>query len=84
MQTHDRLEMERVPDQEEQDRQPGTHLSTVTSAVFQATIPAEHVSPEWDLMYHLEAVDVLGNAAFYPGLEAGTPYIVVPVTRATG
>jgi hypothetical protein len=32
-------------------------------------------------MYHLEAVDVLGNAAFFPGLGAGTPYVVLPVRR---
>jgi hypothetical protein len=49
-----------------------------------ATIPGEHVDPRWDLMYHLEAVDVLGNGAFFPGLEAGTPYVVLPVRRATG
>jgi hypothetical protein len=84
MQTHDRLEMERVPDPNEQDWRSGTGPSAVTSALFHATIPAEHVTAEWDLMYHLEAVDVLGNAAFYPGLEAGTPYIIVPVARATG
>ncbi|HEX2515477.1 MAG TPA: hypothetical protein VH257_12285, partial [Chloroflexota bacterium] len=49
-----------------------------------ATIPGEHVDPRWDLMYHLEAVDVLGNGAFFPGLGAGTPYVVLPVRRATG
>ena len=52
-----------------------------TRHVVTATIPAAHVTREWDLMYHLEAVDVLGNATFFPGLVAGTPYIVVSVTR---
>ena len=48
---------------------------------YAASIPAAHVTAEWDLMYHLEAVDVLGNAAFFPGLEAGTPYVVTTVAR---
>ena len=52
-----------------------------SSGEFEATIPGEHVDAEWDLMYHLEAVDVLGNATFWPGLGAETPYVVLPVAR---
>lgn len=66
MQTHERCNMTR-PDP--------------SGPEYRATIPAADVSAEWDVMYHLEAVDVLGNAAFCPGLAAGTPYVVVPVNR---
>ena len=76
-QTHDRIDL--VP------TVPG-------SDTYTATIPAEHVSIEWDLMYHLEVVDALGNATIHPGLHAGgpdgpahpaggAPYVVVSVAR---
>jgi hypothetical protein len=74
MQTHDRAEMVAV----------GTQLEDAGGAatgIYTATIPAEHVSIEWDVMYHVEAVDVLGNGAIFPGLAAGTPYVIVPVER---
>ena len=66
MQTHERVEM--VP-------------TSTDPCAFVATIPGAHVSVEWDLMYHVEAVDALGRASFFPGLSAGTPYIIVPVDR---
>jgi len=65
-QTHDRLVM--------------TPLD-LDSSIYAATIPGEHVSVEWDLMYHLEAVDVLGNHTIHPGLGAGVPYVIVPIER---
>ena len=89
MQTHDLLPL--LPEQE-----PTGGLAPAAEGVdvtaygegreidLLATIPGEHVDPQWDLMYHLEAVDVLGNGAFFPGLEAGTPYVVLPVRRPTG
>jgi hypothetical protein len=73
MQNHDRLEMARTDG-------PAT-VDDATAGDYLATIPAAHITPEWDVMYHLEAVDVLGNAAFYPGLTAGTPYVVAAVDR---
>jgi hypothetical protein len=76
MHTHDCLEM--LP-----EAPPSPAPDGRWTAVYRATIPAEHVSAEWDLMYHLEAVDVLGNAAFYPGLTAETPYVMAAVRRPT-
>ena len=72
MQTHDRLAL--LP-----AGPPGS--SPPSCVTLSATIPGDHVSIEWDLMYHVEVVDILGNATFFPGLAAGTPYIVVPVER---
>ncbi len=88
MQTHDLLPL--LPEQE-----PTGGLTPAAEGVdvtengegreidLLATIPGEHVDAQWDLMYHLEAVDVLGNGAFFPGLEAGTPYVILPVRRPT-
>jgi hypothetical protein len=73
MHTHDRLEMVPVD--------PMAHSRGAGEVEYAATIPAEHVTSEWDLMYHIEVVDVLGNAVFHPGLAAATPYVVVTVRR---
>lgn len=47
----------------------------------QATIPAEHIAPEWDLMYFIEVMDGSGNGKIYPDLNTDTPYIVVRLAR---
>jgi hypothetical protein len=91
MQTHDLLPL--LPEQDgvaetagglppAAERVEATEAGEGREVDLVATIPGEHVDPRWDLMYHLEAVDVLGNGAFFPGLEAGTPYVVLPVRRA--
>lgn len=49
--------------------------------VYAATIPGEHVDPQWDLIYFIEAMDEAGNGCIYPDLEVATPYIVVAVAR---
>ena len=74
MQTHNRVPMEWVPDAPTRAGESGS---------VSATIPAEQITTRWDVMYHLEAVDVLGNAAFSPGQasENGVPYVVVSVAR---
>jgi hypothetical protein len=48
---------------------------------FAATIPAEHVRAEWDLMYFIEAMDQVGNGWMVPGLEGEMPYFVVRLER---
>src|SRR5262245_22197793 len=48
---------------------------------YQAVIPAEHVLPQWDLMYFIEAIDARGNGKIYPDLEKDAPYIVVRLQR---
>ncbi|HEV2665179.1 MAG TPA: dienelactone hydrolase family protein, partial [Blastocatellia bacterium] len=48
---------------------------------YQAVIPAEHVLPQWDLMYFIEVIDSRGNGKIYPDLEKETPYVVVRLQR---
>ncbi len=48
---------------------------------YQAVIPAEHVLPQWDLMYFIEVIDNRGNGKIYPDLEKETPYVVVRLQR---
>src|SRR5262245_60759717 len=48
---------------------------------YQAVIPAEHVLPQWDLMYFIEAIDGRGNGTIYPDLEKEAPYVVVKLQR---
>jgi len=48
---------------------------------YQAVIPAEHVLPQWDLMYFIEVIDSRGNGKIYPNLEKETPYVVVRLQR---
>jgi hypothetical protein len=43
---------------------------------YQATVPGEHVDPQWDFMYLIEAMDNCGNGTIYPNLEVETPYVV--------
>jgi len=44
---------------------------------YQATIPASEITETWDLMYYIEAVNILGNGTFFPDREMETPYVVV-------
>ena len=48
-----------------------------SQAVF--TIPAEHISPKWDLMYYFEALNDQGSGWFQPDPLVATPYYVVEV-----
>lgn len=47
-----------------------------------ARIPGAFITPQWDVMFFVEAIDTLGNGRNYPDLEIETPYVVVPVERA--
>ena len=49
--------------------------------MYRAEIPAQHIKPEWDLMYLIEVMDTDGNGAIYPDLEKETPYVVVKLNR---
>jgi len=49
--------------------------------VYQATVPAEDVKPEWDFMYYIETVDRAGNGAIHPDLEKTAPYVIVELER---
>lgn len=48
---------------------------------YEARIPAAFVTPAWDLMYYVEALDTKGNGRQYPDLEVEAPYVIVPVQR---
>ena len=51
------------------------------TGVYTGNIPASFVTPEWDLMYFVEAVGKDGSGRIYPDLESETPYVIVPVRR---
>jgi hypothetical protein len=48
---------------------------------YQATIPAEHIGPKYDLMYFIEVMDNRGNGKIYPDMERETPYVIVRLKR---
>jgi hypothetical protein len=43
------------------------------------TIPAEDVSPQWDLMYYFELINTSGGGWFHPDPQVATPYYIVKV-----
>ncbi|MEK7403543.1 MAG: hypothetical protein AAB225_00400 [Acidobacteriota bacterium] len=43
------------------------------------TIPAEDLSPRWDLMYYFEVLNSAGSGWFQPDPWVATPYYVVPI-----
>ncbi len=51
------------------------------SGLYVARIPGAFITPEWDLMYFVEAINKNGNGRNYPDLDSGAPYVVVPVER---
>jgi hypothetical protein len=48
---------------------------------YRAVIPAEEITPTWDLMYFIEAMDNDGHGRIYPDLNNETPYRVVRLQR---
>ena len=46
---------------------------------YEATIPAQDLNPQFDLMYLFEVMDNAGNGKIYPDMAKETPYIVVNV-----
>ncbi len=51
------------------------------TGLYVARIPGDFITPKWDLMYFIEAIDRHGNGRNYPDLEAETPYVIVAVDR---
>ena len=64
-----------------QDFQVLPMLPTGHNNEFEATIPAENIDPNYDLMYLFETMDNQGNGKIYPDLTKETPYIVVKVRQ---
>ena len=56
-------------------------MTSESAGAYVGRIPAAFIDPKWDLMYFVEAVDANGAGRMYPDLEAGLPYLVVPVKR---
>jgi hypothetical protein len=56
-------------------------LPTKEAGHYEAVIPAEQVTPNWDLMYLIEAMDERGHGVIHPDLNEETPYRVVRVQR---
>ena len=54
---------------------------TQAEGVWTATIPGDQITADWDVMYYVEAMDRLGSGAIGPSMDAGAPYVVVPVER---
>jgi hypothetical protein len=50
---------------------------------YRAVIPGGFITPEWDLMYFVEAYDKAGNGTIAPDLDQETPYRIVEVERPT-
>ena len=50
-------------------------------AVYVGRIPGSFITPQWDLMYFVEAIGKDGSGRNYPDLEVETPYVIVPVLR---
>ena len=54
-----------------------------TPGRYEATVPAEHIVPEWDFMYFIEAYDHAGRGIIYPNLDQQTPYVIVRLQRSS-
>ncbi|MCL5742385.1 MAG: hypothetical protein M1541_00460, partial [Acidobacteria bacterium] len=49
------------------------------SATF--TIPPEHISGRWDLVYYFEVLNTSGTGWFEPDPSVATPYYVVAIDK---
>jgi len=56
-------------------------LPSGANHLYRAVIPAEDLTPTWDLMYFLEVMDGDGNGRIHPDLNQETPYLVVRLQR---
>ncbi len=52
----------------------------VKTGLYVAQIPGGFITPEWDLMYYLEALAGDGGS-LWPSWEEGPPYVVVTPDR---
>ena len=47
------------------------------SGLYAALIPGDFITPDWNLIYFIEAIDNKGNGRIYPDLDREAPYVVV-------
>jgi hypothetical protein len=45
--------------------------------IYSAIVPGTAVSPGWDFMYFIEAIDSAGNGIKWPDLGKEQPYVIV-------
>jgi hypothetical protein len=55
-----------------------------TKDLYTAEIPGAFITPKWNLMYFVEAMDTQGNGRMYPDFEKEMPYVIVKVDRTGG
>lgn len=58
-------------------------LPTDVPGTFAGTIPGDAISPQWDFMYFVEAIDNAGNGTIWPNAATEMPYVIVKVDHAT-
>jgi hypothetical protein len=51
------------------------------TGLYAAHIPGAFITPQWDLIYYVEAIATNGQGRIYPDLDRETPYVVVAVQR---
>jgi hypothetical protein len=56
-------------------------VPTGGSGEYTATVPAHAISPAWDFMYFIEAIDARGNGLNWPDLAREQPYVIVKAQR---
>ncbi len=49
--------------------------------LYEATIPAADIDPQWDLMYFIEMMDRNGHGRIFPDLNKETPYRFISLAR---
>ncbi len=54
-------------------------IATGENNTFQATIPANFIDPQYDLMYLIEMMDRNGKGFIYPDFNEETPYKIIKV-----
>jgi len=56
-------------------------VTTGEKNMFQATIPAGQIDPQYDLMYVIEVMDTNGKGFIYPNVNKETPYKIIHLKR---
>jgi hypothetical protein len=54
---------------------------TADMGVYEAVIPGNDITQQWDLMYLVEVMDTSNHGTIYPDLDKQTPYVVVRVAH---
>jgi hypothetical protein len=56
-------------------------LPTARPDEYAAIIPADFITPQWDVMYFIEAFDRAGNGTHWPDFQREPPYVFVHLRR---